>query len=467
MKIGVVGPSYVMQSLPFDAQRTINMYPVTDQMGKEISSLQGTPGLELFSTTSSGNGRKCFASAKGRDFVVSGSHLFEISSTGVSTDRGSLDTSEGNVTIAENATQMAICDGTYIYIFTYATNSLAKISSGLPSAVGVVTSLDSYFITNELSSGRFFVSSLSDGTTWDALDFATAESNPDELLCVKNWSGQLFLLGSKTYEIWSNSGNASFPFQRIAGAVGDVGVLAPHSVLAVDNSLIWVGQDKNGKGIVYKTNGFRPQRISTEAIEGIIQDCDSPQDISAFSYQKHGHLFYIITGGGLDTSFCFDVSTGLWHERAYLNEDGIFECHLAADCMFSATGKHLVCDRRSANVYSMTEDVYSDYDREIARERIFTHISDENKTLRYNRLEIGVETGVGLQSGQGSNPLISLQLSKDGARTWSDWQNAEIGAAGEYQTRVVFRRLGVAHQMTFRIRISDPVKVSITGAYLT
>lgn len=456
-----------MQSRPFDAQRTVNLFPISDEMGKEVASLQSTPGLSLFATCSQGNGRKCFASAKGRDFVVSGSKLYEVNSDGTTTERGTIDTSSGNVSIAENATQLALCDGINIYIFTYAANTFAKVTSGLPSVCGVVTSIDGYFVTNEVDSGRFFISNPSDGLTWDALDFATAESSPDNLVALRNINGQLFLIGSKTFEIWSNVGASAFPFQRVSGAVGDVGIMAAHTLIDLDNSLIWVGQDKNGNSIVYRTNGFRPQRISTEPIEHMIHTSTDQSNMRAFSYQLDGHLFYVLTGDGMDTSLCYDITTGFWHERAYLGEFGDFEPHLANDCMLSATGVHLVCDRKSGNVYEMSEDVYSDNEDPIARERVFTHLSDENKNLRYNRLEIGFDTGVGLQSGQGSDPTVSLQLSKDGARTWSDWHNASLGAVGKYQTKVVFRRLGVAGQMTFKIRISDPVFVSITGAYLT
>lgn len=467
MRIGLVGPSYQMQSLPFDAQRTINLFPISDEMGKEVASLQGTPGLSLFATCSQGNGRKCFASAQGRDFAVSGSKLYEINSNGTTNERGTIDTSSGNVSIAENSTQLALCDGVNIYIFTYATNAFVKVTSGLPTTCGVVTSIDGYFVTNEVGTGRFYISNLSDGLTWDALDFATAESSPDNLISLRNINGQLFLIGSKTFEIWANVGASAFPFQRVSGAVGDVGIMAAHTLVDLDNSLIWVGQDKNGNSIVYKTNGFRPQRISTEPIENMIRTSTDQSNMLAFSYQLDGHLFYVITGSGMATSLCYDITTGLWHERAYLGESGNFEPHLAAGCMLSSSGVHLVCDRSSGNIYQLSQSVYSDNGLPLARERIFTHLSDENKNLRYNRLEIGFETGVGLQSGQGSSPTVSLQLSKDGARTWSDWHNASLGAVGKYQTKVAFRRLGVAGQMTFKIRISDPVKVSITGAYLT
>jgi hypothetical protein len=114
----------------------------------------------------------------------------------------------------------------------------------------------------------------------------------------------------------------------------------------------------------------------------------------------------------------------------------------------------------------MSMENYSDAGEEIARERIYTHLADEDKRIRYNSLDIGVESGVGTQSGDDANPLISLRLSRDGARTWSNPYTKPIGRVGKYQTKVTFRRLGIADQMTFRIRITARVKVAITGSYL-
>jgi hypothetical protein len=131
-----------------------------------------------------------------------------------------------------------------------------------------------------------------------------------------------------------------------------------------------------------------------------------------------------------------------------------------------AFGKQLVGSRVDGKIYNMSLDVYSDNGEAIKRVRVYTHLIDELKPIRYNSLKIGFENGVGLQSGQGSNPLASLRLSKDGARTWSDYYTTSIGAVGNYRQHVEFRRLGIAEQMTFEISISEPVKVAITGSYL-
>lgn len=465
MKIGLVGPSYQERSLPFDAQRTVNFFPVFDDQGKEVASLYGTPGLSLFSTAGTGPVRAAFRAANGRAFVVSGDALYEVESDGTATSRGSLDSSTSLCSMEENGTQLAICDGSSVYILTYSSNVFTKVTDvDLPES-GVITFIDGYFVINQVDTGKFYISALYDGTSWDALDFATAESSPDVLNGVYNAVGQLWLMGEKTGEIWTNTGASLFPFSRISGAKMDVGIIAPHTGLALDNSLFWVGQDKMGFGIVYRAKGFTPSRISTSAIERRIQDASSKETMRAYTYQEDGHIFYVLTGGGLDTSLVYDLTTDLWHERAYLNSNGDFEQHLGACAMF-AFNKQLVGDRRNGNIYEMSLDYYSDNDDEIARERIYTHIANEGKRLKFSALEIGFETGVGLQSGQGSDPQVTLYVSQDGARTWSNGYTKSIGAVGEYKRKVMFRRLGIAEQATFKIRISDPVKVAITGSYL-
>lgn len=466
MKIGLVGPTYQQRSLPFNAQRTINLFPVLDQMGKEVASLYSVPGKSLFATAGSGPVRGELSSANGRAFVVSGTNLYEIDELGSATSLGALETSSGPVTIAENDTQLAVCDGQKIYRLTYETNDFDKIvSAGLPSSVGMVTYSDGYFIVTENNSGRFFVSALRDGDTWAALDFATAESSPDPLKSIIAAVGQVILHGTRSTEIWTNTGDSSFPFRRISGAKMEVGILSPYSALDIDNSFMWVGRDRYGQGIVYKAQGFSPARVSNEAIERLIQQATNPEEIVSYAYQQEGHVFYILTGGGLPTSLAYDLTTQQWHERAYLNGDGEFELDLAAAHMF-AFDKHLVGDRRNGNLYELSMDTHADGgDEELCRERVYTHLSDEGKRIRFNALELGFETGVGLQGE--SDPVVSLSMSKDGARTWTDCGTASIGAVGEYKKKVQFRRLGVAEQMTFKIRVTDPVKVAITGSYLT
>jgi len=459
---GVVGGSSQQSSLPFNSERTVNMYAVLDQQGKKPASLYARPGNAVFATLGSGAGRGAFAATNGRAFVVSGSQLYELLAGGTGTVLGSLLTSSGDITMAENGVQLAICDGVDLYILTYATNTFQRVvNPNLPSAASV-TFLDGYFVVNRsFTSGIFQISAPFDGLNWAALDFASAESSPDSLLRVAVVFGQLFLFGDISIEPWNNTGAATFPFQRVnSSSQISVGVAAPSTILELDNTAFWVGKDKNGAGVVYRADGYSPKRISTEAVELRLQAAPSISTLKAMAYQEAGHTFYIITGGGMETAQVYDVSTNLWVEWSYFNSSGNYELPLTND-LFYAFGKTLALDRTSGKVYEQSSKYYSDDGEEIACDRIFTHIFDNGNPFLIKNLILNFETGVGNTTVE--NPKAMLYLSNDGGRTFYTYYEAFMGKAGEFLSRVVFWRLGRHRQCTFRVRVTDSVKRVITG----
>ncbi len=464
IKIGLVGGDDAQRSLPFDAQRTINLFPVLDQQGKEVAALYGSPGLVLFATAGSAPVRGEFSSTNGRAFAVAGATLYEVLPNGATVALGTLATASGAVTMDENPSQLAICDGASFYILIYATNIFTQVSQMAWSTAGTVTFIQTYFIVSQPGSGKFFISGNNDGLSWGALDFATAQDSPDVLVRAIRAVSLLWLFCTRHIELWQGTGALSFPFAKVAGANISVGCLAPHTIVAVDNSVFWVGQDRDGNGVVYRAQGFIPSRISNNAIELQLQNATDPTNLRAYTYQEEGHPFYCITAGGMSTTLVYDISTQLWHEKA-LMKNGVFEQHLAT-CHMYAFGKHLVGSKNDGSIYQQAQGIYSDAGAPLVSERTYTHISNENARTVFRQLEIAMESGVGLQSGQGSDPQITLWVSRDGARTWSSAYLASFGKVGQYLQRAVFRRLGYAMNITFRIRISDPVKRALIGSYL-
>jgi hypothetical protein len=466
MKTGLVGPSYSERSLSFDAQRTINFYPELNQSGKEISALYGTPGLSVFCDTGLSKSRGLFASYNGRVFYVAGSVLYEVSSLGVATVLGTLASSLGLVSFAENPTQLMLVDGTNGYIFTYSSNTFVQISDLDFPVANNVTFLDSYFIVNSSGTTQFFVSAVNDGTVWSALDFASAESSPDKILKVIAVNGELWLLGERTTEVWSNTGDPLFPFQRASGGKIDIGIFAPETAVSSAFGVIFVSRNAQGDGIVYQMNNLSPKRISNPFIERQIHKVMNPSLMSAYMYQEDGHTFYVLTGGDLETSLVYDLTTDQWHERAYSSPvTGLFEQHLG---VFGITGfnKTLVAHKDYGKIYDMSLEYTMDDTFELIGERVFGHLNEENKPFSADSLEIAFEAGVGTQTGQGLNPRMLLYVSKDDGRTWFGPLEGFMGKVGEYKKRVIFRRLGTASTFTFRVRIADPVKRCLIGGYL-
>lgn len=466
MKINAAGPSSQQRSLPFNSERTVNLYAIADQSGKSQAMLQGTPGYELFSKGTV-EGRDLFVAAgSGRCFCVEGFNFFEVMSDGTRTFWGALLTAGGIVKMIENGVQIMIMDGTYGYIFTYATNVFIQIlDADFPFPCGYGDFNGGYFMVPQSGTGKFYISDLYNGLSWQPLNFATAESTPDNLQSIITVQGQSWLGGTGSFEVWTNTGSSRFPFELISGAVIDVGLAGAACAQAIDNTILFIGQNEDGGLIVYRATGFTPQRISTEPIELLLGKVADRSTLRTWKYQQEGHVFFVITGGGMETTLVYDLTTQLWHERAYLNAQGFYETHRGIACCF-AFGKTLIIDRVNGNIYRMALDIYSDNGDALASDRIFTHISDENTYTNYGRLTVDLETGVGTQTGQGFNPQIMLSMSNDGGRTYGINQMKSFGRVGQYLSRVIFSRLGIARVRTFRVRITDPVKRSILALYL-
>lgn len=458
-----VGPSNEEGSTSVDTQRSINLFPIVS--GGNVTALYGTPGIDYVTNFNTGGIRGMLTAANGRAFVVSASGLFEIGNATATTTYvwGNMSTNIGDCTMADNGTELAICDGSSLYLYNYTSNAFAAVSDVDFPGAGSVCFLDGYFIVNDPATGQFYISALYDGTSWDALDFATAEGLPDNIVRVFATNNLLIIFGDLTTEFYTNSGATDFPFTRTARI--DTGCAAAQSVCSIDNTIFWVGQDDKGFGQVYKMQGSSPVVISTPAVAEKLQAVTDISDLKAFVYQENGHTFYFLTGGDLETSHVYDVSTGQWHERAYLNSSGEFEQHRAAYSMF-AYGVNFVGDKTSGDIYRMGMDLYDDDGDPIKRTRICRHFQNDGEVFRANSLQVDFERGVGLYTGQGSDPQAWIRVSRDFGKTWGPELYTDIGAMGKYLPRAMWRKLGLRENFTVECSISDPVKVAIRGAYL-
>jgi hypothetical protein len=466
---GFIGPSYQLQSLAVDCQRTVNLYPEMNEagMGKdgEVASLVATPGLRTLLTLAAGatrGGHVC--ASNGALFVAAGNKLYGITSAWASVELGTLSTSEGPISFADNGAQVVLVDGTYAYVWTIGTNTFAQVTD--PDFVGAdhVTFQDGYFIFNETGTGRIQITDLYN-TNFDALDFATAEGSPDNLTAVVSDGQNLYLPGDRTTEVFYNSGDASFPFERHQGALINVGIAAGFTLQLLQGGVYWLGQDASGRGVVYRAQGFQPQRISTHAIETVIAGLGDLSEARAWVYQQSGHAFYVLNLPGASTTWVFDAATNLWHERASLTY-GEFGRH-RADWHAYAYDTHVVGDFETGALYALESATLDEGTLPLLRERTAPYVSKENKRIFHHSFQLDMETGVGLDgTGQGTDPVAVLQWSDDGGQTWSSEREASVGRIGEHKVRVIWRRLGSARARVYRVRISDPVRVTIIGANL-
>ncbi len=470
---GFIGPSYTLQSVNVDCQRCVNLYPEVNALGtgkeRETASLVPTPGLRLLTTLGASPTRGSWSAANGELFWVAGNKFYRISSTWVATELGTLNSSTGPVSMADNGLQVFIVDGADGYTWDIGTNTFAVVSDPDFYPADQVTLLDGYFAFNKKGTTQFFYSGLND-VTFDPLDIQSAEASADNIVGIRAANQNLFLFGSKTVEVFYNAGDSDNVFSRIQGAVVDVGCSAPFTIQKIVGSLYWVGGDANGTGIVYRMNGYQPQVISTPAIETVIRSL-SEADLAlatAYTYQEGGHLFYCLNLPTTNSTWCFDASTNFWHERTYLNLWSL-ERHRAQN-QAVAHGEIVVGDYQNGKIYALDSSKYTDDGDSIARIRAAPHLTKNLKLMRHCSFQLDMETGVGLDGaiglGNGVNPRAIIRWSDDGGHSWSNEHFAEIGKIGKFKTRVIWRRLGMARDRVYEVKITDPVKVVLIGAEL-
>lgn len=456
-----VGPSYTLRTRKFDVQRSVNLYPAISESGssKAPAILNSIPGLTLFCNVGA-EIRGLHTTADGRCFAVGGGALYELTSGGVATNRGNLSSSTGAVDIAENTNQLIVVDGTYGHVLTLATNAFSSISSPAFYGSQRVAVLDGYAIFIRPGTGQFYISGIDDAASFDALDFATAEGSSDRLVSVVSDHRELWLFGTHTTEVWFNSGATDFPFERNQGAFLEVGCIGAHSARKLDNSVFWLGQDRNGAGIVYRADGFSPRRVSTLAVEQALQQSTDLTQARAFAYQQEGHSFYVLNAPGLSTSWAYDVATDSWHERAEL-VDGDYEPHRAV-CHTFAFGAHLV-GAEDGKIYRFDTAAHTNAGDELVRDRVSPHNSLPTlQRVFFDRFELDTTPGQALSGA----PLVSMRYSNDGGVTWGSWTTRELGSIGEYNQRLRWLRCGSARDRVWQVRCTDNAPFSIIGAHV-
>jgi hypothetical protein len=465
MKIPFATNSYKSRSLPLSAQRCLNLF--AEQAPQDARSpviLYGSPGLVAWGTIGSGPIRLLYEMA-GILYAVSRDQLYRVSSSGVGTLIGTLAGQERTdypLFAADNGTQLAITNyGTgQASVYDTATALLSPISDPDFPRASSCAYVDGYHVFARRDSGQWFISSLLDASSYDALDFATAETYPDLLVRVFVDHREVWLFGTKSTEIWSNTGAADFPFARISGTVLERGCGAAASVSKMDNSVYWLAED----GVVYRAAGYQPARISTHALEYAIEGYGDVSDAAGFTFTMEGHSFYVLTFPSAPATWIYDAATGLWHERESRDDEGRDLGRWRVSAYAKCYDRHICGDYETGALYTLDLDTGTEAGLAIKRVAVSPALAVGGNRMTCSRIELEMETGVGLTTGQGSLPQAMLEWSDDGGRSWSNEHWSTFGAIGAYRRRARWYRCGQFRERYIRLTISDPVKVAILGA---
>lgn len=479
MKLSIIGATYKGRFLGLDGQECINLYPEISASAeaKNVASLMGTPGLRKLLAINSNSGcRGFFTTARDRLLMVAGAKLYEIDKDHTITVRGTLQSSEGSVCFAEidkqpdpstaAVSQVMIVDGLKGYIFNTQLNTFVTITGDYFPGTSVI-SQNGFFIQNINDSNKFIYSNYLDGVNWESsLNYFAAESSPDPILSIKLLNNQLWLMGSKTIEIWTFTGQSAQLWTRSGVGFINTGTTGRTSSTLINGHIFWVGSDQ-GQNIIWHSGGsYSPERVSTHAVEYILSTLGDLSDCVCYSYQQEGHQHIVFNFIGGNRTLVYDMTTSLWHERGSFNPASGQNNRHRVTYVVNWDSKVIAGDSANDNVYELSLDQYTDDGRLIKRIRTCPHIHNERHRVYFHQLEIDCAKGYGLTgAGYGSDPKIMLTYSNDGGYTYSPneiW--GSTGKVGERINRVRFNKLGMSRDRVFRLTMTDPVRWCLIDA---
>lgn len=452
MRIQLPNHSYEHYSKPVGVERLVNcMAERAPPEGKAPAALLRTPGILPQTNVGTGQGRGLFK-FKGQLYAVSGNTLYLVTSSNTVTAIGSVPGTD-IVSFALTPTQLVVCSASGTVVYDGA--ALAAITDPDFDNGVQCCAVDSYVLFRKGNSGKFFSSDFADATSYDALNFATAEGAPDNIVGIITDHRQVVLLGEDTGELWGDSGASGFPFERDPNGFFELGCAAGSSLAKFDNSIVWLASDLT----VRRLNGLTPERISQHGVEQAIGSYTRVDDAYAFTYKQLGHEFYVLVFPTDEHTWIYDANTTEWHERESYGEGRWRPCS-ACYCY----GKWYVQDFETGKVGTLDINTYTEWGDTLRSSMTFPSVYNNGDYIAHNSFEIMVETGVGTETGQGFNPQLTLEISDDDGRTYRTLPTKSIGKTGEFKKKVIWDALGASYARVYRFSFSDPCKLVVSDA---
>lgn len=413
----------------------------------------------LLSNNPLGRGRGIFSSTiQDIMIVIVSSGVFSVDLNLTATYIGTLDTTDGEVYIAENnAGQIAMSDGVNIYIYNPVTTVFVKAQKQgggpLDFKPGFLSFQNTYFICASIDTPQWRLSLNNDGLTWpndsSAQYVGTLQTKPDTVQGVVPMPGRgnmAFVFGHTVSEQWTFTGQTLFPYQRSSSFNIDYGCINPSSIAYQGNFIVWIGINEEAGPVVMYTTGGDVKEVSTDGIDFVLSQLKHPEDCSGFLVKLDGHLFYQFTFHSDNVSYILDLT----NEVFFTVTDENFNFHIARKVVYFNNTYYFV-SFSDPNLYEFgtkftTYDYGYGFVFDIPRVRICPPIRmASQRPFIVKNMSFTIEQG---QQNTGNNMAVDLSVSRDGAETFSSYVRYPMNQTGMRTSRMEFLRLGRANEFT-------------------
>lgn len=359
------------------------------------------------------------------------------------------------VSIAFDSERFYVCNGGRIVYSTPSGTPAYIADADAPTNATHIAYLDGYLLAID-GSNKFYFSSVNDGLTWSALDFASATGAPDDVVSMRVFNREIYLLGQRTIEVWENDGTT--PFSRIPGGMIECGCSAPHAVIADENSLYWLDHTRK----LVRWNGKTVEALSTK-YDKELQSLSYVTDATAFKVSLDGYIFFVFNFPSENRTLVYNQTVDDWSEWGEWDNATASYSRWIGNCYAYSErwGLHLLGRKDQLVVSELSAD-YADDDGETIRlVRTTGHIDNgTSKTKRCSELRFRARRGDGLAT---RTPKIMLRYKLDN-RNWSNIKELSLGDVGEYEIILRDQRRYIYRTVQYEFSATDAVRVVFSKA---
>ncbi len=443
-----------------------------------IYGVMRTPGTDLGVTIAGSQVRACL-SYLGNGYVVVDNQIWKVTSTLVASQLTiTLAGSTGVATMAAVGNEIVVCCNSKIYRIAVLTDVVTDITASLTAidALNIpiwVMSQNNRFIYMTSNANYVYISNLLAAATITALDAYSPNTLPGTLTSGAVTSWYQYYFRDNSVEVYADTGAEIGPFSRVTGGAVRVGSAAQQSALAILDKVYYLGRTESGILGIIELTGSVYKVVSTPDFVQTVNDYYRVTDAIAWTDTHNGHVFYNLTfptkeftaeySTNIGVTWSYDVTTGLLFQRTSFEVSTSRESRHIANCSMYLGGFQLVGAWNSGVLYKLDTDFLDDDGQLIYRQLVTGTLTDRDSFFSMYNLEIDVERGIGLVSGQGSDPQITIEISKDRGYTYGNPIVRSAPAVGIYNQRVRISSIGGARSMTLRLSMTDPVAWAFNG----
>jgi hypothetical protein len=472
-KLPLLGGAYEARSPIASAAECLNLYAEPNPQDAPFPfTMYPGPGLVVLEDLSGLPGavgwvRGLYNCSTGAVIAVVNTAVLSVLGAGIVVLGQMVNNSGYPVSMCDNGTTLVIVDGSPNgYMVPLAAvntpGSLQQINDPAFYGSNRVDFIDTFLIFNWPGTPTFYTTTSNTVTPFDPLYFASKEGYNDLLVTLAALHDNIWLFGNTTTEIWYNAGAAAFPFARMPNSVLQQGCAAAYSVIVADNAVYWLSQDRWGRNMMMRGEGYSAKRVSNFAVENEWSTYDVIHDCIAMVYQLGGHqmvCFYFPSGNAF---WVYDATTQLWHKRTFSDTSTAWLPSCMAGWGSNAAVGYpnavIAGDRMVPRLLQIHPNFYTDAGTPIIRQRSWMHVQNDGKRAAHTRFSANM-VGTAL-----SPDTVNLSWSDDGGQTYGTPvpQTVDNQSNGQYQ----WRRLGYTRDRVYRVQWQGQGEAALNGAWI-